>query len=270
MIIDQPKMYIDSGTKDIDANGSKPIIYQNRTFVPIRAIIEGLGGTVIWSSVDKKTTLSLNGITMELWIDKMQTKIDGVAKTTDVAPMIVNSRTMLPVRFVSENFGANVDWKENEKIITISTIGNPNSSSYDITKVNYTDKNIKISYPQISNLINEEKQSKINKLIMLDALKVISSYQDNITNLTLDIQYEIKLKASNILSIQYLGYSYLNGAAYPIHLISTTNVNINKEKLLKINDIININESLIEKYKAGKYIPWGSSLNLQEVVQLKV
>ncbi len=176
MIIDQPKMSLDSGTKDIDANGSKPIIYQKRTFVPIRAIIEGLGGTVTWNSVDKKATLSLNGITIELWIDKTQTKIDGVTKTTDVAPMVVKSS---PIRCLSdlldENFGANVDWKETEKLITITTIGNPSSNSYDITKVNYTDKNIKISYPQISNLIDEVKQSKINKLIMIDALKVLSS-----------------------------------------------------------------------------------------------
>ncbi len=62
-----------------------------------------------------------------------------------------------------------------------------------------------------------------------------------------------------------MGYGYVKGAAYPIHLINTTNININKEKLLKINDIVNINESFIEKYKAGKYIPWGTSLNLQEV-----
>ncbi len=56
---------------------------------------------------------------MILTIDKKEAIVFGETKTNDVAPIIVNNRTMLPARFVSENLGATVEWNEKTREVTI-------------------------------------------------------------------------------------------------------------------------------------------------------
>ena len=94
---------------------SPPVIKNNRTLLPIRAIIESLGGTVSWDATERKVTVSLGSTNIELWIGKSIAKVNGVDTPIDssnpkVVPEIINSRTMLPLRFVAENLGATVEW----------------------------------------------------------------------------------------------------------------------------------------------------------------
>ena len=122
------------GNKNFTVNGvtktldSPPIIKNSRTLLPIRAVVESLGGTVDWSPSDKKVTVSLGTNTIELWIGKSTAKVNGINKPIDstnskVVPEIINGRTMLPLRFVAENLGATVDWNQDTKTITITYEG---------------------------------------------------------------------------------------------------------------------------------------------------
>jgi len=104
---------------------SPPIIKNGRTLLPIRPIVEALGGTVGWDSTQKKVTVSLGSTTIELWIGKNTAKVNGVSKPIDstnskVVPEIINGRTMLPLRFVTENLGCEVHWNGTTKTITIT------------------------------------------------------------------------------------------------------------------------------------------------------
>ena len=104
---------------------SPPIIKNGRTLLPIRAVVEALGGNVDWSSSDKKATVSLGTNTIELWIGKPNAMVNGVKVPIDetnskVVPEIINGRTMIPLRFVAENLGATVDWNQNTKTVTIT------------------------------------------------------------------------------------------------------------------------------------------------------
>jgi photosystem II stability/assembly factor-like uncharacterized protein len=104
---------------------SPPVIKNGRTLVPIRAIIEALGGTVGWDGTARKATVTLGSTTIELWIGKSAAKVNGVTKPIDstnakVVPEIINDRTMLPLRFVSENLGCSVVWAAATKTITIT------------------------------------------------------------------------------------------------------------------------------------------------------
>jgi uncharacterized repeat protein (TIGR02543 family) len=104
---------------------SPPVIKNGRTLVPIRAIIEALGGTVGWDGTARKATVTLGSTTIELWIGKAVAKVNGVSTPIDpananVVPEIINGRTMLPVRFVSENLGCLVEWADATKTITIT------------------------------------------------------------------------------------------------------------------------------------------------------
>jgi hypothetical protein len=107
---------------------SPPVIKNNRTLLPIRAIIESLGGTVGWDANEKKVTVSLGSKVLELWIGKSTAKVNGVDTPIDVAnpkvvPEIINGRTMLPLGFVTENLGCEVQWDGTTKTITITCQG---------------------------------------------------------------------------------------------------------------------------------------------------
>jgi len=56
---------------------SPPIIKNGRTLLPIRAIIEALGGTVEWNASEKKVTVSLEQNTIELWIGNLKQQLMG-------------------------------------------------------------------------------------------------------------------------------------------------------------------------------------------------
>ncbi|HPP44067.1 MAG TPA: copper amine oxidase N-terminal domain-containing protein [Caldisericia bacterium] len=102
-----------------------PIIIEGRTLLPIRWVAEPLGAEVGWDGVERKVTVSLGDIHIELWIGKSIAKINGVNKAIDpdnpkVVPIIKNGRTMLPVRFVAENLGCEVGWDAYTKTVTIT------------------------------------------------------------------------------------------------------------------------------------------------------
>ena len=103
---------------------SPPVIKNNRTLLPIRAVIESLGGVVAWDAAEKKVTITLGSNTIELWIGKNTARVNGVdtpidATNAKVVPEIINSRTMLPLRFVTENLGCDVQWDGTTQTITI-------------------------------------------------------------------------------------------------------------------------------------------------------
>lgn len=121
--IDNPVMLVNNLEKKIDSeNGATPVLQNGYTLVPFRAIIESVGGTVDWEGNERKVTASLEGKVVELWLDKNNTKVNGNELTIEIAPTIINGRTMLPLRFVSENLGLNVGWEGSTKTITIKKI----------------------------------------------------------------------------------------------------------------------------------------------------
>lgn len=110
---------------DSIALDSPPVIKNGRTLLPIRAIIEALGGTVGWDGTARKATVTLGSATIEFWIGWNAATVNGMSTLIDstnakVVPEIINSRTMLPLRFVSENLGCSVVWADATRTITIA------------------------------------------------------------------------------------------------------------------------------------------------------
>jgi hypothetical protein len=120
--IGSPNMTINGSVQEIDpGKGTAPVIMDGRTLLPIRAIIESMGGTIAWDAVEKKVTIVCGGRTVEMWIGSLNTRVNGEDKSTDVSPKIINERTMLPVRFISENLGLDVEWKADTNSVVIKS-----------------------------------------------------------------------------------------------------------------------------------------------------
>ena len=111
------KMQIDS--KNLSVNGvvyekdAAPVIRNDRTLVPIRFITESLGGKVDWNGITKTVTLTIDGREIKMTIGKTLEKYG-------VAPVIIDGRTFVPVRFVADELGANVAWDDATKTVTIT------------------------------------------------------------------------------------------------------------------------------------------------------
>ena len=68
--------------------------------------------------------------TIVLTIDEHDALVYGTTKTNDIAPKVVNDRTMLPARFVAENLGATVEWDGEKQLVTIT---GKNEKQEDVT-----------------------------------------------------------------------------------------------------------------------------------------
>lgn len=107
-----------------------PYIKEGRTFVPIREITEKLGADVKWNGKDKSIKITLNGDVINMQIDNSKVTVNDKKIELDraQAPQLAlyskprkETKTMVPLRFISETFGYNVDWNNDKVRAEIST-----------------------------------------------------------------------------------------------------------------------------------------------------
>ncbi len=98
-----------------------PQIISDRTFVPLRVIFEAMGAEVNWNGDTRTVTASKADTTVEMTIDNNVIKVSGKEVTLDVAPQIVEDRTLVPARAVAESFGASVGWDGDTRTVTITS-----------------------------------------------------------------------------------------------------------------------------------------------------
>lgn len=117
MDIGVPKARIASLEVPLD---SPPFIRNNRTLVPIRFVSEAFGCKVQWEASSKKITISRFTDSITLWVGRKEAIVNGMDVTLDVAPSLENSTTFVPIRFISEAFGAKVEWFADTRHIKIT------------------------------------------------------------------------------------------------------------------------------------------------------
>ena len=121
---DTIKIYVDGNRIYSDAD---PVIISERTLVPIRAVAEAMGCTVNWDSYTRTVRIQRGDMTVDVIVDDttiLKMWGGGVQEIhADVPATIINSRTFVPIRVVSEAFGAKVDWDANTKSVIIFTHG---------------------------------------------------------------------------------------------------------------------------------------------------
>ena len=100
---------------------SDPVIINGRTMVPMRKIFEELGATVGWDGDARRVEAVFDdGTHILLYIDNPVAYKNGEAKILETPPFIKDSRTFVPLRFVSEGSGAGVDWDGDTYTVAIT------------------------------------------------------------------------------------------------------------------------------------------------------
>lgn len=104
-----------------------PVLQNDRTLVPMRGIFETLGAQVLWNEAQSSVAASKGNTRVFLQLGQRLVEKNGLPVLLDVAPQLINERTMVPMRFVSEALGADVKWDGPNNRVLITTnppIGN--------------------------------------------------------------------------------------------------------------------------------------------------
>ncbi len=133
MKINDVNYSINGEAKKMDA---KPFIKNERTLVPLRFIVEAIGGEVNWDNDNRLVTVNSKGKTIELPIDSKTIKIDGQDVSIDQAAIIKGDRTFVPIRFIAENLDMVVNYINDTREIEISSYEDKKSeNNTDLTQV---------------------------------------------------------------------------------------------------------------------------------------
>ncbi|OAS14986.1 hypothetical protein A8708_14305 [Paenibacillus oryzisoli] len=98
-----------------------PVLLNNTTMVPLRFIADALKADLKWNTEDQSITLKFEGHSIRLSINNRIVRIDNQSKTLDQPAVIVNSTTLVPLRFIAESLNQIVAYNEDTKSITITT-----------------------------------------------------------------------------------------------------------------------------------------------------
>lgn len=118
---DEISVIIDGTQVEFDV---PPVMQNDRVFVPLRKIGEALGAVVDWAEETQTVTFSKGDVTNFLVVGKRTAVKTAAGKSEtlqmDVAPFIVNDRTLVPVRYISESFQMTVDWDNDTQTVYIT------------------------------------------------------------------------------------------------------------------------------------------------------
>lgn len=99
-----------------------PIMINDRTMIPIRLLTEALGASVEWIEQSKTIIIRSEEALIKMNIGNKKYTIDGNEYTMDIEPIIVNNRTLVPIRFISEALNCTVSWDQDTQTATIKCL----------------------------------------------------------------------------------------------------------------------------------------------------
>lgn len=97
-----------------------PQIINGRTLLPLRTIFEALGLEVSWDPSTKVIKGTKENMEIILKVDNVLAYINNEEYTLDVPPTIIDSRTLVPARFIAESLGLNVEWDQESQTVSIT------------------------------------------------------------------------------------------------------------------------------------------------------
>ena len=115
----KPPITLHIDDKKIDMPVMPPVQIDGRTLVPTREVFEPMGASVEWKTAEKKVFVNHGETLMILELDNQDVWIDGEITQLDVPPKIINDKLMLPLRFIGETLGYQVDWEQETNNINI-------------------------------------------------------------------------------------------------------------------------------------------------------
>lgn len=119
LTIGSPTMSVNGTSTTIDAEGSRATLYKGYTMLPLRSVVENMGGTVSWNAANQQITMKYNGSTVSMTLGSKTAYANGVAKSMSVAPFTDNGRTYVWLRSLEFFPSVTVDWRADTRQATV-------------------------------------------------------------------------------------------------------------------------------------------------------
>lgn len=245
-----------------------PVIESGRTMVPFRKIFEELGCSVSYQEDEDGMIVSAwhGSDLIRLRIGQQSMAINGEDKALEVAPQIIDSRTLVPLRAVSEALECNVKWDKDSRTVDItSKQGQYKIKTENIVKVVKDDNgkmllSIDCAYPVIVSdeenafytYINNEYKKNAEDYVKSieewteDAKSMYEGLEENFRPLVFSLSYEVTLNRNNMLSITTHNYENTNGA-HPNTSKESRTFQMILEKELSLTDILDCEQEDADK-----------------------
>lgn len=149
---------------------------------------------------------------------------------------------------------------ETEIVPYADRIAGENVVTYDIDRCTYEEGVVKATYPQLTNMDDQEKQQRINESIKNTAISVtadegLSSYE---------LRYETATKGMGIVSFIFRGIAYYEGAAYPVNAVKTLNIDLNTEQNVRLKDFADLSAVVSSLEMAEGYMIVNEGVELSD------
>lgn len=205
-----------------------PVIENGRTLVPFRAVLEKMGASVDWDNDTQTVTCSLEGKQVSLVIGSDKMTANSGEIRLDVPAKIINSRTMVPIRAISEGLGAHVDWDGENRVVTVTGNAVERHEGYSILSLSndimYGDTvivPITVKYPAFDNA--PAANAKIAQQAQSLAQSYHDSYSDsaesyfkqidtNDTNWYITVNFDVKYDSPEFVSMYRQDNIYTAGS----------------------------------------------------------
>jgi len=108
--------------------------------IPVRFIAESMGAKVGWDGKTQTVTIEMDGTIIQMTIGHKTYTINGESRTMDTAPVLVKGwdRTVVPIRFVAEALGMDVQWNAQDRIVIIAPGTDPWDAADPIEVATYS------------------------------------------------------------------------------------------------------------------------------------
>lgn len=126
---DYPSISLYVNNQKIETKVMEPVSIEGRVLVPAREVFEPLGAKVQWDAGAKKVIIDYKDIAMILTAGETDVWLNNEVVQLDVPAKIINDKVMIPIRFVSETMGFNVNWVNSTYSVYISDGSNNNGNS---------------------------------------------------------------------------------------------------------------------------------------------
>ena len=123
-IYNAEEVYLYVNTEKVENLPMPPIVMDNYTLVPAREVFEKLGASVEWNNSLRQVTINYKDKNVVMKIDNNNASINSETVNMILPAKIINNKTMIPVRFVSEAIGLHVTWDGTQRNIYISEKNN--------------------------------------------------------------------------------------------------------------------------------------------------
>lgn len=244
----------------------KPIIEDGRTLVPVRGVFEKIGANVQWLPKTKTVYVKISepfiiNSTLTIGSNKVQTNFR--KEPLDVAPKIINGRTYVPLRYISEVADAKVHWDAKQQKVTITK--QPIAIIGDYKLYNST-----LHYNSISELgaltpwrVKSLYEAKVKERLLLEEMKKgVFTIEEN--ELEREVARRLQAMSANDTKSLRQNYHLLSEADVKQFIRNRTKVSLMEETYLKTvlkkeREEVDLLRYLLEKYE--EEITWTEAID---------